>query len=119
GKSRQIASFVENVSQFIAQRALWRGFLARAAPGLREYVVQFIRSRSSVNRIRYTHIMIAAEERPLDGFLEPLGKCLTPEVARKIVALRANRKTQARVDLLADKCTEGTLTKEERKEYEA
>ena len=54
----------------------------------------------------------------LAGLLEPLGHCLTPDVARKLVNLRAEPSVQARIDELADKCTEGTLSPEERSEYE-
>jgi hypothetical protein len=51
--------------------------------------------------------------------LAPIGECMTPEVARKIADLRAAPDIQARVDELADKCTEGELTAEERAEYES
>jgi hypothetical protein len=55
----------------------------------------------------------------LDRLLDPVGRCLTPEVARALIALRADAETQARIDELADKCTEGTLSPTERTEYEA
>jgi len=54
----------------------------------------------------------------LDRLLDPVSRCLTPEVARQLVALRADPELQQRVDALADKCTEGQLTAEEREEYE-
>jgi hypothetical protein len=54
----------------------------------------------------------------LDRVLDPFTKCLTPEVARKIVDLRADAETQARVDELADRANEGRLTDEERSEYD-
>jgi hypothetical protein len=54
----------------------------------------------------------------LDRILDPVSRCLTPEVARQLVALRADPELQARVDLLASKCNEGQLTSEEREEYE-
>jgi hypothetical protein len=54
----------------------------------------------------------------LHRLLDPVSRCLTPEVARQIVALRADPELQARVDLLASKCNEGALTAEEREEYE-
>lgn len=54
----------------------------------------------------------------LDRLLDPVGRCLTPEVARQLVALRAEPDLQARVDLLAHRCNEGELTPEEREEYE-
>lgn len=55
----------------------------------------------------------------LDRLLDPVGRCLTPEVARALVALRTDAETQARIDELADKCTEGMLSPAERAEYEA
>ncbi len=54
----------------------------------------------------------------LARLLEPLGQCLTPEVAKALVNLRADPHVQARIDELADKCTEGTLSTEEQSEYE-
>lgn len=54
----------------------------------------------------------------LDRVLDPITNCLTPDVAAKLVALRADPKTQARVDKLADKANEGTLSSEERAEYD-
>jgi hypothetical protein len=50
--------------------------------------------------------------------LEPVGRCLTPGVARKLVGLRADPEVQARVEELADKCNEGQLSPDERAEYE-
>jgi hypothetical protein len=55
----------------------------------------------------------------LNRFLDPFGRALTPEVARKIVAIRADDEAQARIDLLAERCNEGVLTPEERDEYES
>jgi hypothetical protein len=55
----------------------------------------------------------------LDRLLDPIGEALTPEVARKLVALRAAPDVQQRIEYLADRCTEGMLTPEERDEYEA
>jgi hypothetical protein len=54
----------------------------------------------------------------LDQVFDPVSRCLTPEVAERIAKLRASRKVQRRVDELADKCSEGTLSAEEREEYE-
>lgn len=55
----------------------------------------------------------------LDRLLDPVGQSLTPDVARALLAIRADEDTQARIDELADKCTEGTLTEVERGEYQA
>ena len=39
--------------------------------------------------------------------------------AQELAAMRATPEVQARIDELADKCTEGELTPEERAEYDA
>ena len=54
----------------------------------------------------------------LARLLAPIGECMTREVAKKVADLRADPDVQVRVDELADKCTEGALTAEERAEYE-
>ena len=54
----------------------------------------------------------------LEGILEPLAACLTPEAARHIVDLRAEPAAQQKLDELAHKCNEGTLTADERAEYD-
>jgi hypothetical protein len=53
-------------------------------------------------------------EQALDPFVE----CLTPEAAQRIVALRAEPADQARLDDLAERANAGSLTLEERAEYE-
>ena len=55
----------------------------------------------------------------LDQLLQPVTDSFTPEVARRLVELRVDEATQTRIDELADKCTEGELTPEERSEYES
>jgi hypothetical protein len=54
----------------------------------------------------------------LDRILDPVGRALNPEAARRLVQLRLDAKTQARIDRLARKCNEGKLTPKERSEYE-
>ena len=54
----------------------------------------------------------------LDHFLDPLGAMFTPDVAQHMVAFRVDASTQARIDALADKCTEGQLTAAEGEEYD-
>lgn len=53
----------------------------------------------------------------LDRLLEPLTDLFTPEVAQRIANLRADPATQDRLDQLAAKANEGTLTPEETDEY--
>lgn len=54
----------------------------------------------------------------LGGLMEPLGRCLTTASAREILALRADDPSRRRVEELADKCNSGTLSPEERAEYQ-
>lgn len=49
--------------------------------------------------------------------MPPLGDCLTPESARRLLALKENSKLQARVDDLARRHSQGLLTPEEQTEY--
>ena len=53
-----------------------------------------------------------------DEILDPIAECLTPEVANQILAVQIQPQVQARVDELAAKASEGTLTSDERDEYE-
>jgi hypothetical protein len=52
-----------------------------------------------------------------DRLLDPLTDCLTPEVARRILNLKIEPPLQSRMDELADKANEGTLTPSEAQEY--
>lgn len=54
----------------------------------------------------------------LDRVLDPFTDCLTPEVAQRIVQLRADPDTQAHLDQLADKANEGQLSATEQAEYD-
>ena len=54
----------------------------------------------------------------LDELLDPVGLCLTPEVARRIVQLRASPELDARIQELGRKCNEGELEIEEQADYE-
>ena len=55
----------------------------------------------------------------LDGLLEPLSRCLDTESAQRIVELRVAAPVQERIDALAERANEGTLSGDERMEYEA
>jgi len=55
----------------------------------------------------------------LDGILEPLSRCLDDESARRVVALRVPLPVQERIGVLAERANEGTLSEDERDEYEA
>jgi hypothetical protein len=55
----------------------------------------------------------------LGDVLERVGKCLTPAVASRIAALRADPRLQQRLDELAEKNAKGKLTAQDEAEYEA
>jgi len=55
----------------------------------------------------------------LDTLLDPVARCFTLTVARKIASLRIDPETETRINFLAEKCNEGELSEEERAEYEA
>ena len=62
--------------------------------------------------------MITTNSSPvLDQLVAPLGECLTPESARRVLALKAHPKLQAHVDELAVRHSRGELTPEEQTEY--
>lgn len=54
----------------------------------------------------------------LERMIDPIGRALTPRAAQELLALRADDETQRRIDELADKCNEGTLSSDERAEYQ-
>ncbi len=62
--------------------------------------------------------MSTASTDVLDRILEPFTQCLTPEVAQRIVDLRADARDQARLDELADKANEGQHSPPEKSEYD-
>jgi hypothetical protein len=55
----------------------------------------------------------------LAKILDPVAQCFTPEVAKRVAELRADPTVQARIEELAEKCNEGTITPEEMAEYDA
>ena len=54
----------------------------------------------------------------LERSLSPLSAHMNREDAEEILRLRADGEAQGRMDELADKCNDGTLTPDERAEYE-
>jgi hypothetical protein len=63
--------------------------------------------------------MATAERNTIiSQLLDPVTQCLTPEVARRIVALKASPSLQSHVNRLADKANAGSLQDSERSEYE-
>lgn len=62
---------------------------------------------------------MSSSQEMLDRMLDPVTRCLNADAARRIVSLRADPEAQRRMDVLAEKCNEGSLSPEERAEYEA
>ncbi len=54
----------------------------------------------------------------IERLLAPVSESLNVEAARKLIRLKADRATQARVDALAHKANEGDLTDAEHAEYQ-
>lgn len=54
----------------------------------------------------------------LEYILEPIASALNPKAARTLLNIRADSYSQARVAELAEKCNQGTLTEDERDQYE-
>jgi len=62
--------------------------------------------------------MPTAKSAPvLDQLIGPLSECLTPESARRLLALTGDKKLQARVDDLTERNSRGEITAEEHAEY--
>ena len=55
----------------------------------------------------------------LDRYLEPMTTVFTPQLAQKILDLRPESDVIARVQELGGKSNAGTLTEEERNEYQS
>lgn len=63
------------------------------------------------------HMKSAKNGAVLDRLISRLGECLTPESARRLLALKADPRMQAHVDYLAKRHIQGTLTPDEEAEY--
>jgi hypothetical protein len=63
-------------------------------------------------------MVVAASDDIFGKVLDSLTDCLTPEVAQRIVEIRVAPQVQARADELAVRANEGSLTAEERAQYE-
>ena len=53
----------------------------------------------------------------LDRMLEPVTEAFTPELARRIVDLRADDEVQAEIEVLRQKASQGTLSPDEEVAY--
>jgi hypothetical protein len=53
----------------------------------------------------------------LDRFLDPVMSCFTPQVAKKLVELRLDPELTARIEYLANRANEGTISPDEHEEY--
>ncbi len=55
----------------------------------------------------------------LAKLLDPVAECFTLEVAQRVAELGADPDVQLRIDDLAEKCNQGTITPEEMAVYDA
>ena len=55
----------------------------------------------------------------IENVLSAVGGCLDAASAEALLRLRAPEQLQARIEDLAERCTEGQLSDEEREEYES
>jgi hypothetical protein len=62
--------------------------------------------------------MIDGRSSAIERVVHQLGQCLTPDTARRIAGLRADRQLQKRIDALADKNAEGLITPDEKQEFD-
>lgn len=62
--------------------------------------------------------MTEVRSSAIERIVHQLGRCLTPESARSIAVLRADAELQERVESLAERNAEGTITPEEREELD-
>lgn len=62
---------------------------------------------------------LSEEKNVLGRMLEPVARCFTPSVAKKIAELRADAELEARMQELSAKANEGELSDAEQSEYEA
>ena len=69
-------------------------------------------------QVLYTRDTKTTDTPLLERLFEPVARSLNPEPAQSLFNVRADAKARARVAALAEKCHEGTLSEEERAEYE-
>lgn len=70
------------------------------------------------DRLCYNLGMKTASSAPaLEDLIAALADCLTPDSARRVIALKADPRLQERVDDLATRHSQGLLTPDEHAEY--
>ena len=61
----------------------------------------------------------SSTDAAFERVLAAVGQCLDRQSAEALLRLRADSEMQGRIEELADKCSEGRLSSDERDEYEA
>jgi hypothetical protein len=56
---------------------------------------------------------------PLDSLLDPFSRCFDAESARRVTEFRVDPEVQGRIGALAERANDGTLSEDERAEYES
>jgi hypothetical protein len=62
---------------------------------------------------------VNAATQAVESVLAAVGDCLDATSAEALLRLRAPEQLQSRIESLAERCTEGQLTDDEREEYES
>ena len=62
---------------------------------------------------------VNAATQAVEKVLSAVGGCLDATSAEALLHLRAPEQLQERIEMLAEQCTEGRLSDEEREEYES
>jgi hypothetical protein len=75
--------------------------------------------RSSTPLLLNEATMSTKNDSFLERILEPVSSSLNDDAARKLIKIRADARSRARVARLARKCNSGKLSADEREEYEA
>ena len=87
--------------------------------GTVECLFRQLRFPISTAAVRLTAMSTTFDTAVLDQVFEPVTQCFSADVAKQIAALHASPELQAQLDELAEKNTEGKLTKDELETYEA
>ena len=109
-------------------RPYWEMTTQELAAATQEFDLEFSADQAKPltpgRRARWTRAMAKRDlnrrngSTMLERLLEPVSRSLNVEAARKLIRVKADAKTQARVDELARKRNEGDLTPAECLEYE-
>ena len=120
GHSRFVSDLKDKFG-YTQQQAAWASSSRDSPAELNktERVCRIIKNNESRPACRVWYNSTMSPTEVLERLFEPVGDCLTPEVAGRLVNLRAGDEIQNRLDELAVKSSAGSLTPAEHAEYES